>query len=57
VVKNTVYLTDMADFSLVNDVYASFFGEEKPARSCVGVSALPKGGLVESGVTAVKSEG
>ena len=56
-VKTTVYLTDMADFSLVNDVYASFFGEEKPARSCVGVSALPKGGLVESGVTAVKSEG
>ncbi|MCI9470664.1 MAG: hypothetical protein HFH56_05530 [Lachnospiraceae bacterium] len=47
----------MADFSLVNDVYASFFGEEKPARSCVGVSALPKSGLVESGVTAVKSEG
>lgn len=57
VVKTTVYLTDMADLGLVNDVYASFFGEEKPARSCVGVAALPKGGLVEIEVTAVRSAG
>lgn len=47
VIKTTVFLTDMADFALVNEVYASFFGEAKPARSCVAVAALPKGANVE----------
>lgn len=47
VVKTTVYLTDMGDLAAVNEIYGAFFGEEKPARSCVGVSGLPKGGLVE----------
>ncbi|MGI6077498.1 MAG: RidA family protein [Fastidiosipilaceae bacterium] len=47
VVKTTVFLTDIDHFSGINEVYAAFFGEHKPARSCVEVSALPKGALVE----------
>ncbi len=47
VVKATVYLTDLANFIKLNEVYASYFGTTKPARSTVGVSQLPKGGLVE----------
>lgn len=54
VVKTTIYLTDMGDFGLVNEVYGAFFGGEKPARSCVEVSKLPKGGLVEIEVIAVR---
>lgn len=47
VVKTTIYLTDMGDFATVNEIYAEFFGESKPARSCVQVAALPKAGAVE----------
>lgn len=47
VVKTTVFLTDIAAFGAVNDVYASLFDSEPPARSCVEVSALPKRALVE----------
>jgi 2-iminobutanoate/2-iminopropanoate deaminase len=47
VVKTTVFLTNMGDFAAVNAIYAEAFGETKPARSCVAVAALPKGGLVE----------
>lgn len=48
VVKATVYLTDMAEFSKVNQVYASFFdGVTPPARATVEVAALPKGAKVE----------
>ena len=47
VVKTTVYLTDMAVFPKVNEIYARVFGEARPARSTVAVSALPRGGLVE----------
>ena len=43
----TVYLTDLADFAAVNEVYASFFAEPYPARTTVQVAALPKGGRVE----------
>jgi 2-iminobutanoate/2-iminopropanoate deaminase len=43
----TIYMTDLADFAAVNDVYASFFGSEPPARVTVGVAALPKGAQVE----------
>lgn len=43
----TVYLVDLADFAAVNAVYAPCFEEPFPARACVQVSALPKGGLVE----------
>lgn len=47
VVKTTVFLVDMNDFAVVNDVYATFFDRNKPARSTVAVAALPKGARVE----------
>ncbi|MBW2523911.1 MAG: RidA family protein [Deltaproteobacteria bacterium] len=47
VVKTTIYLTDLADFQIVNDVYASYFGDTPPARATVEVAALPKGAAVE----------
>ncbi|MCK4564578.1 MAG: RidA family protein [Verrucomicrobia bacterium] len=48
VIKTTVFLADMADFPVMNTVYAEFFGEENaPARSTVQVAGLPKGSLVE----------
>ena len=47
VVKTTVFITDMKDFAAVNAVYAEYFAEPYPARSCVQVSALPKGVKVE----------
>jgi 2-iminobutanoate/2-iminopropanoate deaminase len=47
-IKTTVFLTDMADFPVLNIIYAEYFGEENaPARSTVQVAALPKGALVE----------
>jgi 2-iminobutanoate/2-iminopropanoate deaminase len=47
VVKTTIFLADMTDFSVVNDVYANAFAGHKPARATVQVSGLPLGGLVE----------
>ncbi len=47
VVKATVFLRDMNDFAVVNDIYASYFGEHKPARSTVQVARLPKDVAVE----------
>lgn len=47
VVKTTVFLKDMNDFSKMNAIYAEFFGQNPPARSTVAVAELPKGGLVE----------
>jgi 2-iminobutanoate/2-iminopropanoate deaminase len=47
VVKTTVFLVDMADFSAMNDVYARVFGTHRPARSTVAVAALPRGARVE----------
>ncbi len=43
VVKTTVYLSDLADFPAMNDVYAKYFGTHKPARSTVQAAGLPKG--------------
>ena len=54
VVKTTVFLADMKDFAAINAIYAKYFGENKPARSCVQAAALPKGGLFEMEVIAVK---
>ena len=54
VVKTTIFIRNMGDFAAVNRIYAGFFGDHKPARSCVEVSALPKGGLVEIEATAAK---
>ena len=47
VVKTTVFLSDMANFAAMNEVYAEFFTQPYPARSAVAVKALPKGALVE----------
>ena len=47
VVKTTVFIKDMNDFAKVNEVYAEFFTENYPARSCVEVARLPKDVLVE----------
>lgn len=47
VVKTTIFLKDMNDFATVNGVYSEFFGEHKPARSCVEVARLPKDVLIE----------
>jgi 2-iminobutanoate/2-iminopropanoate deaminase len=46
-VRVTVYMTDLAAFSSVNEVYASFFESDPPARVTVGVAALPRGAKVE----------
>ncbi len=54
VVKTTVFIKDMNDFAAVNAVYADFFGDACPARSCVEVARLPKDGLVEIEFVAVK---
>ncbi len=54
VVKTTVFLDDINDFGTVNAVYAEYFKGEVPARSCVEVAKLPKGGLVEIEAIAVK---
>ncbi len=43
----TIYMTDLGEFAAVNDVYASFFVQEPPARVTVGVAQLPKGAYVE----------
>ena len=53
VVKTTVFILDMEDFGPVNEVYADFFGDHKPARSCVAVAELPKGARVEVEVLVV----
>ena len=47
VIKTTVFLKDMADFSAMNAIYAEFFPGKPPARSTVQVAGLPKGALVE----------
>lgn len=47
VLKTTVFITDMADFKAVNEVYGAFFGDSFPARSCIQVAGLPLGALVE----------
>ena len=46
-VRCTVYMTDIAGFAAVNEVYAEFFPREPPARAAVGVAALPRGAQVE----------
>lgn len=47
VVKTTVYLADLGDFPTVNEIYGRAFGNARPARSTVQVSALPRGALIE----------
>ena len=52
VVKSTVFMTNLADFAAMNEVYAKYFASEHPARSTVQVAALPKGANVEIEVIA-----
>ena len=47
VVKTTVFLTDMRDFAVVNEIYGAFFHGVNPARSCIAVKELPKAAKVE----------
>lgn len=47
VIKTTVFLTDLADFTIVNQIYATRFPAEPPARSCVQVAGLPGGSKIE----------
>jgi 2-iminobutanoate/2-iminopropanoate deaminase len=47
VVKTTVFLTDLANFATVNEIYAQYFVQPYPGRSCVQIAALPKGSLLE----------
>jgi len=56
VVKATIFLTDIDDFAIVNGLYGDFFGDHRPARSCVAVAALPKNALIEIEIIAEKSE-
>ena len=47
VVKITIYLTNMADYAKVNEIYAGYFTKTKPARATIAVASLPRGVLVE----------
>jgi|TARA_R110002096_G_scaffold374321_2_gene567987 reactive intermediate/imine deaminase len=47
IVKLTIYLTDMADFPVVNELMATYFSQPYPARAAIGVAALPKNSAVE----------
>lgn len=54
VVRTMVFLDNMDDFAVVNQIYAEYFKGEAPARSCVEVARLPKGGLIEIEAIAAK---
>ena len=54
VLKTTIFLASMDDFAKVNEIYAEYFGEHKPARSTVAVKTLPKDVLVEIEAIAIK---
>lgn len=54
VVKTTCYLKSMEDFSLFNEIYAQYFVDHKPARSCFAVAQLPKDAMVEIEVIAAR---
>jgi 2-iminobutanoate/2-iminopropanoate deaminase len=55
VVKTLVFMTDLSEFAAMNEVYASYFAANPPARSCVQVAALPLGAKIEIEVVAVKA--
>ncbi len=56
IVKTTVFMTNLGDFTTMNEVYAGYFKETPPARSTVQVTALPKGAQVEIEVIAVATK-
>ncbi len=53
VVKTTIFLANMDDFAIINEVYESFFKDHKPARSTVAVKTLPKNALIEIEAVAI----
>jgi 2-iminobutanoate/2-iminopropanoate deaminase len=53
VVKVTLFIKDMTDFPTINEIYATYFNEHRPARSCVEVSRLPKDVLIEMEVVSL----
>ena len=55
IVKTTVFLTSMSNFTAMNEVYATYFGDEPPARSTIAVAELPKGAQVEIEAIAVRN--
>jgi 2-iminobutanoate/2-iminopropanoate deaminase len=54
IAKTTIFIIDMNDFPKVNEIYGTYVGDHKPARSTVGVASLPKGAVVEIEVVAVR---
>lgn len=56
VVKTTVFLDNIADFSAMNEIYSSYFSEPYPARAALEVGKLPKGAKIEIEVVAIKNE-
>lgn len=56
VIKTTVFIKDMNEFATVNEVYATYFTQDFPARSCVEVARLPKDVLIEIEAIALKKE-
>ena len=56
IIKTTVFMTDLGQFAVFNGIYAEYFPDKPPARSCVEVSALPKGAMVECEVIAKRSK-
>ena len=54
IVKTTIFLKNMSDFSVVNEIYAGFFSQEPPARSTISVSKLPKGVILEIDAIAIR---
>jgi 2-iminobutanoate/2-iminopropanoate deaminase len=54
VIKTTVFIKDMNDFAKINEIYAAYFTDNYPARSCVEVARLPKDVLIEIEAVAVK---
>lgn len=55
VVKSTIFLADLADFTMLNEIYGSYFSGRRPARSCIQVAGLPKGAKVEIELIAEKN--
>ncbi len=53
IVKTTVFLTDMARFQEMNEIYKNYFSEEPPARTCIGVKELPRKSQIEMEAIAV----
>jgi 2-iminobutanoate/2-iminopropanoate deaminase len=56
VLKTTIFLTDLGNFQMVNEIYGSYFNNQPPARSTVQVSALPKGAKIEIEVIACAND-